>query len=59
MFLCKLSFDVVTSEHSYYIPLGEVVMADEHEVHRLKNLLSTQALTVWHDHSDICGEYLD
>ena len=33
-------------------------MADEHEGHRLKNLLSTPALTVWHDHPDICGEHV-
>ena len=32
-------------------------MRDSHERARLKKLIRSGALAVWHDHSDICGMY--
>ena len=36
--------------------LGEVVMMNESDKDKLKELHSTRSFTVWHDHSDICGK---
>ena len=42
----------------WLITIGEVVLGNWRDKAQLKELSSTQLMTVWHDHSDICGELL-